>query len=257
VSDHLDPELLAGIALLDPSDPERIAAEAHCGSCSTCRASMEAARATLGDLDALAPAPVPLTRLEAWRDRLLHEQRRIARTRMLAALALVPLSALGFVALLAPRGDLAALGAPLAWGVIVAVSGSAALALHRGGPRLGGSVLTAAIAISVALAALDATGGGIGPGPKCLALELAAALLPAVFAIALCRRGTLARSPPGIATAAAAGAIGAQLALAVLCPDHDADHLLAFHVGGVVLAALLAGIAGRLAAPRSATHAAP
>jgi hypothetical protein len=46
-----------------------------------------------------------------------------------------------------------------------------------------------------------------------------------------------------VAAAAAAGALAADAALQVTCAAHTAvPHLLAFHVGGIVLAAAAAGV---------------
>nr|MDQ3037290.1 hypothetical protein [Myxococcota bacterium] len=54
----------------------------------------------------------------------------------------------------------------------------------------------------------------------------------------------------GFAAVAASGALAGQLALRATCPDHDLDHLAAFHVGGVVAAALIGAILTRLPALR-------
>ncbi|HEY6001519.1 MAG TPA: hypothetical protein VIV57_01515, partial [Anaeromyxobacter sp.] len=57
-------------------------------------------------------------------------------------------------------------------------------------------------------------------------------------------------SASAMAAAAAAGALAGDAALQLACPARAAmPHLLAFHVGGVVLAAAAAGLAWRRRSP--------
>ncbi len=78
-------------------------------------------------------------------------------------------------------------------------------------------------------------------GLECLATEIAsgAAVVGAVWLAVRGRTTSPARS--AIAAAAAAGALAGDAALQVTCAAHiAAPHVLAFHLGGVILAAAAA-----------------
>jgi hypothetical protein len=88
-------------------------------------------------------------------------------------------------------------------------------------------------------------------GVECTLLELFAAALPWV---AFRRVAGPWRSRSAASAVAAAGALSGHAALHLTCPIAHADaHLLVFHFGGVVLAALI----GALATPRLKTAASP
>jgi hypothetical protein len=116
---------------------------------------------------------------------------------------------------------------------------AAALAWLGVGRRAAGAAL-AACAVSLLVAALAAGSLGLfaAVGVHCLALELFTAAWPLA---ALAAAGGLSSSTSGWTTAAlaSAGALAGQAALHLTCPERSATpHLLAFHLGGVVLAAV-------------------
>jgi hypothetical protein len=124
----------------------------------------------------------------------------------------------------------------------VAALAIALASLNRG--RL--SVVLVAIAASTVFALMMASASLLAPavGVECTLLELFAAALPWV---AFHRVAGPWRSRSASSAVAAAGALSGHAALHLTCPVAHADaHLLVFHLGGVVLAALL----GALATPR-------
>jgi hypothetical protein len=98
----------------------------------------------------------------------------------------------------------------------------------------------AACAVSLVVAALDSASPGLfaAVGVHCLALELFAAAWP-LAALAAARGISSSTSGWTTAALASAGALAGQAALHLTCPERSAaPHLLAFHLGGVVLAAV-------------------
>jgi hypothetical protein len=228
----------AGLAALPPDDPERAAAFAHAQGCPGCaRALAEAARlqALLGEDEAPAlPAGALARAAQAIEEELGREARR--RSAWAAAAAAAVLAA---VVGLARRRQ----AAPLDWGVAAALGGLAVAlaALARGRPRTAlGAALAAAFAAILA--------GGAGPveaetGVHCLLTELAGATA-VVVAGWLALRGSATRpARAAVAAAAAAGALAGAAGLQIACPAHElASHLVLFHAGGVLLAAVAAAL---------------
>ena len=237
------------LASLPPHDPERVAAEEHATNCPGCARSLRQGSQLLALVKAeLQPAPSAEALRRSERSVLEQMDREVpatpARTRLLGAAG----AALAFAALVAAARHLP--HDPASWVVAGAAASLAALlaALAPEGLR------TAAVAVgsSLALALLASNSGGLfaAIGIKCLAFELACALLPfGLFAMA---RGAVPKpaSPGAAAALAASAALAGQAALHLTCPVHDAlPHLLAFHLAGVALAALLGA---RVLAPRTA-----
>ncbi len=113
------------------------------------------------------------------------------------------------------------------------------------------AVVLSALAIALALA--DAEGDGpLGPGARCLLAQvgLGTVALGAALGVSRWRRAPVATGV--LVTASVAGAIVGQLILRAACPMHATPHVLAFHVGAVVIAIGLGLAAGRVAASRTA-----
>jgi hypothetical protein len=228
-----------GLAALPPEDPERVAASAHASGCDGCaRALREAER--LQSLVATGdPPPLPAGVLERASEAILAELRREARRRMMASMAAV---CVVFVALVGVARGRHRSSEDLAWAAVLwALAVALAAAVQRR------ALLVIAAAVVGAATAAVATGR---PGPfavaiglHCLAAELAsaAAVVGAVW-LAI-RGGTTSPARSATAAGAAAGALAADAALQVTCAAQDAvPHLLAFHVGGVLLAAVGASL---------------
>lgn len=222
-----------GLAALRPDDPARVAARAHASGCAECaRALREAERlqALLARWEAAPMRPEALARASR---AIAAELRREARRRALGAIAAVCAAVLVFVALARSRSaateDWARAG--LLAGLAIAL---AAAATRR-------PLLVAGVAVLAALAAGLAAGGtplAGAPGAHCLGTELAsAALVIAAVWLAL-RGGSTSPARWTIGAAAAAGALAGDAALQLTCgAQAELPHLLAFHVGGVLLAA--------------------
>jgi hypothetical protein len=80
-------------------------------------------------------------------------------------------------------------------------------------------------------------------GVRCLATEIASAAMVVGAAWLAIRGGTTSPARSAVAAAAAAGALAGDAALQLTCAARDAiPHLLAFHVGGVLLAVVGASL---------------
>jgi hypothetical protein len=108
--------------------------------------------------------------------------------------------------------------------------------------------LFSAVAVSLLLVKIDAIGSAVAwkIGIECLLIELGAAAGPlAAFRFVASER----RGPALYGAVGAWGAVMGQLYLHVRCPvAHEAPHLLAFHFGGVVVAAAIASLLGTMRA---------
>jgi hypothetical protein len=224
---------------MPPDDLERVAAEEHAATCTACARALRQGGQLLRLVTAeLRPEPSAEALRRAERSVIEQMDREAraapARTRLLGAAG----AALAFLALVASARHVS--HDPVSWLVACAAASLAALlaALAPEGLRTAAGALGA----SVALALLASSTGGLHAaiGIKCLAFELACALLPfGFFAVA---RGAVPRpvSPGAAAALAASAALAGQAALHLTCPVHDAlPHLFAFHFTGVALAALL------------------
>ncbi len=226
-----------GLAALAPGDAERLAAVAHAAVCPGCaRALREAERlqAVLGEWD---PAPLSAAALNRAAQAIELELRREARRRSLWSAG----AAAGFMAVLVAisrqRG-----GSPLDWATAGALA-VAALGLAALSSR---SPLFTVGAAAVAALAAALVAGGPGPmdlraGVECVGWELAAAAVVVGAGWLALRGGTTTLTRSTLAATAAAGALAGDAALQLACTAHEiGPHLLAFHAGGVVLAAAAA-----------------
>lgn len=232
----------AGIAALPSDDPARLEAEAHARGCPGCaRALVEGERLQVLLAEA-EPAALPAAVLGRAYEEIRGELRREARRRLAGSIAAVSAAVLvlvGFARVRSPSSADWALAAVL-WATAVVLAAAAS--------RRPGLVVVLSV---LAVAGLGAVSGGPGPfvpslGLDCVVTELgsAAAVVGAVW-LAL-RGGTTSPARTAIAAAAAAGALAGDAALQVTCAAHGSmPHLLAFHVGGVLLAAAGAGLLWR------------
>ena len=255
-----------GLAALPESDPERLAALAHARGCTGCaRALRQGAllQQLLGRAQLPAPSPEALRRASASiLAELASARPAVARPWRAPALAgAITLVAFPLLALIGAH--------PRAWSflgesVVVALiaAGCAALAI---GPRRKLAVPLALFA-SIAVLFINAAPAPFAAlqGWSCSMVELVGALLPlgAVAFLALRGRdswaqlgGTsvklAARGAEGSALlyagVAAAGALAGQAALGLTCPDRASfGHVAVFHVGAVLLAALLGAALSRM-----------
>jgi hypothetical protein len=102
-----------------------------------------------------------------------------------------------------------------------------------------------AIAASGLFAIAMGGAGDLAPhlGMKCALIELCAAALPYVALAYTVVRRRMAADTAMFAAVAAAGALAGHAALNVTCPARaSGPHLLVFHAGAVVLAAILGAI---------------
>ncbi len=231
-----------GLAALRPDDRERVAAWSHASGCEGCSRALREADRLQSLISAWEPAPLPAGALERASREIHARLRREARRRVLGSVAAVCASVLVFVGFARSRSthpaDWAIAAALWALSVVLAASASRKPLLVTG------------LAV---LAAVGATIISGAPGPlaaplglECLATEVGSAAI-VVGAVWLALRGGTT-SPPrsAIAAAAAAGALAGDAALQITCAAHTAvPHLLAFHVGGIVLAAAMASVLWR------------
>jgi hypothetical protein len=233
----------AGLAALPAGDAERAAAFEHAGSCSGCRRALEEAerlQAVVGDLRPSPPGTDSLARASR---AIVSELRREARWRMLASALAVCAAFVLFVALARDRS-------PARQDRVLAFALAAAAAVLGAASRRW-TVAVVPVAVLAALGAAAATGvAGIldaRVGLDCLATELACAAAVVAGAWLAIRRGTSSLAPGAVTAGAAAGAVAGAAALQLTCPAHASlPHLLAFHVGGVLLASAAAGAVWRL-----------
>lgn len=223
-----------GLSALPAEDPERRAAWAHAAGCQGCAAALRQAERLQGLLAGWAPEPLSEGALARASAAIEQELRREGRRRSAWAAGAAALLVALLLGLSRHRT-----GTAIDWALLgllaAAALGLSALAARRPLP-----VVAAASAAAVVAALV---GGGPGPldahrGLHCLLVEvLAGGLVLAAGWLAL-RGGTSRLTRRAAAATAAAGALAGAAALQVTCDAHGFDaHLLAFHAGGVLLAA--------------------
>jgi len=234
-----------GLAALPPDDPQRTAAWEHAAACEGCARALQEAERLQAVLGAWSPDPVSAATLSraaaAIAAELSAERRRTSAWTAVAAGAF----AIGLVAFARHRG-----GSALDWTTALLLAAVAMMLAALSGRRpwlsLGGVV-----AVALAGALVEGRPGPleVGAGLECLLWELVAAAVVALAGWLALRGGTTAPPRSALAAAAAAGALAGDAGLQVTCAAHGVGpHLLAFHVGGVLLAAGLASLVWR---PRS------
>lgn len=192
---------------------QRLAFHLHVGMCKDCRAYLRQMRMTVRTVGTLPDEPMPAS----VRDDLLARFRNKR-----------------------PRTD---------GGSAVSTSLRLLADIERavGGQRgwaVSGLMFVAAL---LALIAFGLHTGSFGEGSRCLAMEMGAGILPITFVglIAFPHRARIS-----VGTLSAVGTAGGLVAFAMLqatCPSsHVAEHVLVFHLGGMVFAGLTGVAAARL-----------
>ncbi|HEY6099549.1 MAG TPA: hypothetical protein VIW03_08970 [Anaeromyxobacter sp.] len=238
-----------GLASLPPEHPERVAAWAHARGCAECARALREAERLQVLLAEARPELLPAGALERASRAIAGELRREGRRRSLWA---ATASGAAVAAIVAFARHVSGTPADFALGAFLA---AVALGLAAAASRR--PTLAAACAAGAALLAAAAAGRA-GPlaadeGVRCLAAELVSAALVVGAGWLALRGGTTSPSRSALAAAAAAGALAGDAALQVTCSAHEAmPHLLAFHVGGVLLAASAAALLPRRAARATA-----
>jgi len=208
--DHLNEELIAGLVMLDPKDPQVLEARAHAAACKRCEASWAHAAQILGMLDEaferdLTPPPDLVRRgLQIEAEARATSELQSASTAQAPAR---PSLGVWVIAALAPLAGLL-----MAW-------------LEIGESTEVQSAL------------------------KCAGVELATAGAGLTGALLYARRGGAALMPPHGAVAAGVGALAGELYLHAACGNHHAVHLLWAHGFTVAVAAFLGAVAARMLAP--------
>jgi hypothetical protein len=232
------------VVALQPGELQREAAFEHARTCPDCARALQQAERLLALVDAeLVPTPPSaetLQRVERAVEREMQPARK--QPRLLAGLATA--AGAGVVLLYAHHLDPS--GAAVA-----ATAALLAVAFAWSGVSSRAAVAAAgACAASLLLAVVAAHSPGlfVRVGVHCVAVELFTACWP-LAAVAVAVAGGFASRPSAWTTAAlaAAGALAGQAALHLGCEVHTATaHLLVFHFGGVVLAALAGSAVPRL-----------
>lgn len=230
-----------GLAALRADDPERIAARSHASGCAGCERALREAERLQSLLAVAEVEPLPASAFERASGEIRRQLRREAWRRLVGSIAAVSASVVVFVGIGRTRSP-----SPADW-ALAAVLWAIAVALAAAASKRPLLVTAAALLSAVAATAISAASGPLAPstGLECLATEVlsAAVVVGAVwFAV---RDGTTSPARSAIAAAAAAGALAGDAALQVTCAAHTVPHLLAFHVGGVVLAAAGASLLWR------------
>ena len=243
-NEHIE-DNAAGFASLTPDDPERVAAYDHARACANCARSLREAEQMLAAIDAMPPAAAPTApALRAITQPILARLAALALPTRLLSGVFVAL----WIVLVAMAKHRA--GGAMAWieSAVLAATALAVVAMLR---RLGSRAAVFAFGASAFLTALAWGDGPLAPrvGVACLLTELGAALIPCIIVLRTLVKRRSVHPTPALVVATAAGALVGQAALLLTCPDRTAGlHVLAFHCGGVVLAAVLAAIAGRVVA---------
>lgn len=124
----------------------------------------------------------------------------------------------------------------------------AAVAVAAFSGRMALGVVVAALSAALAAAVLGGTAGALAAdhGVVCFSMEILSAIVVGGAAWIGASGGSGAMARRAVAGGAVAGALASDAALQITCGAHDSmPHLLAFHLGGVVLVAMAALLALR------------
>jgi len=234
-----------GLAALPPDDSERVAAYAHAHDCGQCARALHQGERLLAALDTVpSTATPPPKRLRAIARPILA---RLSALVVPARLLSTVMVGLWLVLVFAAKRRT---GGSTAW-IESAALVSAALACLAWLRRIGPIAAWLVFGASALMAALVWGDEPFAPGKgvACVLTELAAAAVPtAILVRAFIRRRSM-RPTLALVVVSAAGALVGQAALLLTCPDRTSGlHVLAFHCGGVALAAAGALVTGRLLA---------
>ena len=243
-NEHIEAHDVAGLAMLPPSDPERARADAHAAQCPRCAAALGDAGATLGaldDLERVEDATLEAARLATVKQGLFaalrDDAKRIVQEGWVVLLGALVAVGLAFVVFPIRNHDVL----DHLEGVIAVAVALFAIVFASSAPRAKMAV-GLVLACSLSLIAIEVDGDpepAAHHGAFCSAVLGASAILPACVAGWLAVR--ILEQGAGWRIAARAGAAGlaGQGALALLCTNHGALHLLPFHFVGLLAAMLV------------------
>lgn len=236
----------AYLAALPETDPERRLALEHARGCAACAEALAEGERTIALVDELGPLPMPseaalkrasepiLRELEAGRARPVDARLR-AGTALLWASSIIA----GWCVALSLAKHRAEDRASWLWSALIL---AASLFGIGGIMRFEAPVTAAAVVVSGIFSSVLGREGMLFPaiGVKCVLIELIAASLPVATTAFLVASRRAIGGAWRFSAAAALGALAGQAALHLTCPVSGVrPHLLAFHTGGVFLAALV------------------
>ncbi|HTT72206.1 MAG TPA: hypothetical protein VMG32_13360 [Anaeromyxobacteraceae bacterium] len=231
-----------GLAALPPDDPERAAAREHARTCPGCAEALLEGERLEALLGGLAPDALPAGAASGVARAIREELAREVRRRLVGSLVALAAALVLLVTLAHARSHSAG-----DWALSAALAATAVLLASLAG-RFTLGAASAAVAAALGAALLGGRAGPLeaGMGLHCLLSEVAAGGLVLVAVRLALRGGSSAPSFWAFAAGAAAGALAADAALEVTCGARESlPHLLVFHLGGVLLAAGLGGLALR------------
>jgi len=249
---HFD-DMAAGIASLPEDDPERAGARLHAATCPRCANALREAEQLMMLLDEAppleAPSPETLDRVARAVLAQMDAAPKFAvvagevRARRAWVVPVPALAAAWAVLLLLARSQATDTENWMVSAVVLLCAlGLVALALRTGTVAL---VLALGASLGLSFGTGNSDGFELLHGVKCVVTELVAAAAPYAALFFTVMRGQ-AVSVRSCAAVAAAGALGGQAALHITCPElAHTPHLIATHVAGVVLAALLGTLGHR------------
>jgi hypothetical protein len=246
VADHFDhiADKSGFIASLPTNDPQRKLAERHALTCAPCREALEDGSRLVAMLSR------EMSRSQTRNKQIRNQNapgiesevddspRRLAWVTVGAAAL-----AWGFQLMVGGGFELDVDCATVSLGVLAIAIGS--ITLLKGRPRL---VIGVAVATSGLLAYLSGTAAGFDPGIgiRCTFRELWGTAIMWTIVMVASRRAGFAPSKWNATAVAAAGALATHAGQHLACKvPHSEAHLLVFHLGGVILAILLAASYGR------------
>lgn len=245
----------AYLAALPETDPERELALAHARSCAACAEALAEGERTIALIDGLPPPPPPteLTLRRASEPILRELDARLADARLRPETALIWASSIlaGWSVAVALAKHRAEDRASWFWSATILFASVVGIG---GILRFDALSTAAAVAISGIFSSILGHEGMLFPaiGIKCVLIELIAASLPLATTAFLVVSRRVASGAWRFSAAGALGALAGQAALHLTCPVSDVrPHLLTFHTGGVLLAALMGLAVSRIPALRS------
>jgi hypothetical protein len=253
MSEHIA-DRAAFVAALPTNDDERKQAEEHARSCTTCRHALDEGLRLVALLEEALPLPPPTSEALARAARAIEvetsgERRSRAWLKWAVGAGVVGSWVFQVACGIGKPMDLAPGTVAVSIAVVALAVTTVLLVRSRKELAVGALIATSGLLVYVAQAV-----PGLEPefGIHCTMYELAAAAIPWVVAIGVARRCGVAMTRWNLSAVAAGGALASQAAQHVTCPVHHADaHLFVFHLGGVMLAAML-GALGAVKAPKPA-----
>jgi hypothetical protein len=240
------------LASLSVDDPERRHAEEHARTCGPCREALDEGHRLVALLQRALPAvaSAPIAAALAQRAAVHRTAGEGAALRRVGWVTAVAVGTAWLFQLMVGSGFVVSLRSVVVSLAVLGVA-LAVVTLLRGHGRL---AVTTVVATSGLFAYLSGTAAGFEPGIgiRCSFRELWAAAVAWAIVALVARRAGVTFGRWNATAVAAAGALAAHAGQHLACEVPHADaHLLIFHFGAVVLAALV----GAAAADRGAAAA--